>query len=188
MYDFWEMECDRQNILSLWTIFGLLSSLQPRKSKFWKHQNNAWRYYHFTHLYHKWQSYHVWFLKYKAWQTGFFVILDCFLPFYLPNNLKNQNFAKNERNRYYHFTHVYHKCWSFTPPPHPCSLLHMMCAIARAHTSTHATCLMKEKTKTSNAIVDHFSLTSLFLLWFTPCKAEDPLQGKELQEKETQND
>ena len=114
MYDFWEMECDRQNILSLWTIFGLLSSLQPRKSKFWKHQNNAWRYYHFTHLYHKWQSYHVWFLKYKAWQTEFFVILDCFLPFYLPNNLKNQNFAKNERNRYYHFTHVYHKYWSFT--------------------------------------------------------------------------
>ena len=31
----------------------------PRKSKFWKHENNAWRYYHFTNVYHKWQSYDV---------------------------------------------------------------------------------------------------------------------------------
>ena len=33
-------------------------------------------------MYHKWQSYDVWFLKYGAWQTYFFVILDHFLHFY----------------------------------------------------------------------------------------------------------
>ena len=52
------------------------------------------RYYHFTHVYHKLQSYDVWFLRYGAWQTECFVILDRFLPFYPPNNSKNQNFEK----------------------------------------------------------------------------------------------
>ena len=45
-------------------------------------------------MYHKWQSYAVWFLRYGAWQTEFFVILDLFLPFYPPNNLKNQLLKK----------------------------------------------------------------------------------------------
>ena len=35
-------------------------------------------------MYHKWQSYDIWFLSYGAWQTNFFVILDHFLPFYPP--------------------------------------------------------------------------------------------------------
>ena len=37
---------------------------------------------HLTHVYHEWQSYNVWFLRYGAWRTEFFVILDRFLPFY----------------------------------------------------------------------------------------------------------
>ena len=45
-------------------------------------------------MYHKWQSYDVWFLSYWAQQTEFFVILDYFLHFYPPNNPKNQNFEK----------------------------------------------------------------------------------------------
>ena len=65
-----------------------------------KHQNfekmkeNTWRYYHFTHVYHKQQSYDVSFLKYEAWLTEAFVILDVFLPFYPLNNPKNQNLEK----------------------------------------------------------------------------------------------
>ena len=35
----------------------------------------------FTQVYHKWQWYHIWFLRYGAQQTGFFVILDHFYPF-----------------------------------------------------------------------------------------------------------
>ena len=32
-----------------------------------------WTYYHFTYVYHKWQSYDVWLLRYGVWQTEFFV-------------------------------------------------------------------------------------------------------------------
>ena len=45
-------------------------------------------------MYHKWQSYGVWFLRYGAWQTETFVILDRFLPFYPSNNPNNQNFEE----------------------------------------------------------------------------------------------
>ena len=82
MYGSQDTKRDRQNFLSFW------------KSKFWKTEKKIWRYYHFTHVYHKWQSYDVWFLRYGAWQTNFFVILDIFLPFYAPNNPKNKNFEK----------------------------------------------------------------------------------------------
>ena len=34
-------------------------------------------------MHHKWQSYGVWFLRYGAQHTDFFVILDHFLPFIL---------------------------------------------------------------------------------------------------------
>ena len=71
---------------------------QPRKSKFWKNEEQSWRYYHFTHVYHKWRSYDLWFLRYGVWQTEVFVILDHFLPFYPPNNLENQSFEKIKNN------------------------------------------------------------------------------------------
>ena len=35
MYGFWEIECDRQNFLSFWTVFALLPTCGARKSKFW---------------------------------------------------------------------------------------------------------------------------------------------------------
>ena len=47
-----------------------------------KLKNNPWRYYHFIHVHHKWQSYDLWFLRYGARRTEFFVILDHFFcPF-----------------------------------------------------------------------------------------------------------
>ena len=66
----------------------------PTKSKFLKNGKNTWGYHHFKHVYHKWQSYDVWFLRYGVQQMKFFVILGRFLPFYSPNNPKNQNFEK----------------------------------------------------------------------------------------------
>ena len=48
-------------------------------------------------MYHKWQSY-VWFLRYEAPQTEFFVNLGHILPFYPTNNPKNQNFEKMKKN------------------------------------------------------------------------------------------
>ena len=78
-------------------FFALLPSLKTKKSKFWKNEKNTTRYYHFTQVYHKWQSYDVLILRHEAWQTEFFVILDCFLPFYPPNSPKNQNFKKMKK-------------------------------------------------------------------------------------------
>ena len=75
-------------------FFALLPLYGPRKSKFSKKmKKNPWEHYHFTHVYHKWQSYDVWSLRYWARWTEFF-ILNCFLPFYHPNNPKNQNLEK----------------------------------------------------------------------------------------------
>ena len=75
-------------------FFAFLTHKQPRKSKILKNEKNARRYHHFTQVYHKWQSYDVWFLRYEARQTESFVILGHFLPFNPTNNLKHQNFEK----------------------------------------------------------------------------------------------
>ena len=58
-----------------------------------KNRKNTWRYYHFTHVNHKWQSYGVWFLRYKAWRTKFFVILDRFCLF-IPLTTQKINILK----------------------------------------------------------------------------------------------
>ena len=76
MYSCWDMECNGQSFLSFWTNFCPFTLKQSEKPKFWK---NHWRYYHFQHVYHKWQSYDIWFLRYEAWRTEAFVILDHFL-------------------------------------------------------------------------------------------------------------
>ena len=64
-------------------------------------------------MHHKWRSYYVWFLRYVAQQANFFVISGHFLLFY-PLLTQKINFFKKWKNtwRYYHFTLVYHKCWS----------------------------------------------------------------------------
>ena len=48
-------------------------------------KKNTWRYHPFTLVYHKRKPCNVWFLRSRAWQTEFFVILDYFLHFYPPN-------------------------------------------------------------------------------------------------------
>ena len=68
-----------------------------KNQNFEKNENITWRYYHFTHVHHEWQSYDVQFLRYQAQRTVFFVILDHFLHFYPPNNSKNQNFEKMKK-------------------------------------------------------------------------------------------
>ena len=71
------------------------------------------RYYPFTHVPHKWRSNDIWFLRYKAWQTEFFVLLDHFLPSSPPLTTWKIKIWKNEKKKntwsYYHFTHVYYK-------------------------------------------------------------------------------
>ena len=101
----WDKECDRQNFLPFWAIFCSFTTLTTwkiknfEKMKKWKKKKNTWRYYHFTNVYQKWQSNDVLFLRYRAQQTEFFVILGCFLCFYLTNNTKKSTFWKKERKK-----------------------------------------------------------------------------------------
>ena len=83
----------------------------PENLNIGKMKKNTWRYAHFTNVYHKWQSYDVWFLRYWVGQTDFFPILGHFLPFYRTKNLQNQNFEKLKKT--YHFTNVYHEWQSY---------------------------------------------------------------------------
>ena len=90
-------------------FFALLPTKEPRKSKFWINERNSWRYYHFTHEYHKWKSYDVWFLRYGAWQTGYFSSwATIFCPF-TPLTAQKMKISKKWKNgwRYHHFTQVY---------------------------------------------------------------------------------
>ena len=59
------------------------------KNQNFEKMKKTWRYC-FTHVYHKWQSYDVWFLRYGAQETEFFVIWGHFLPFYPNNNRVRQ--------------------------------------------------------------------------------------------------
>ena len=52
----------------------------PKNQNFEKMKKNAWRYYHFIHVYHKWKSYDgSWY--YGVRQTIFFIILRHFCRF-----------------------------------------------------------------------------------------------------------
>ena len=64
-------------------------SLTTQKVKVLKKWKNFLEILSFYTDVHKWQSYDVWFLRYRACWTEFFVILYPFLPFYPPNNLKS---------------------------------------------------------------------------------------------------
>ena len=52
-----------------------------KNQNFEKIKKKAWRYHHFTLVYHKWQSYDVWCIVPETYsrQTGFFLILDHFV-------------------------------------------------------------------------------------------------------------
>ena len=113
MYSSWDTE-----FLSFWAIFCLFSTTpsDPKNQNFDKKMKKMpWDIILlYIHLYHKWRSYDIWFLKNKVRQIEIFFIMGHFLPFHSPDNLENQKF-KIEKNtwRYYHFTHVYHKWQSY---------------------------------------------------------------------------
>ena len=110
LYDVWFLKYGVQQteFFVFWTIFYHFAPLTTCKIKFfWKNEKKTWIYYHFTHVYHKWKIYDVWFLRYGAQQTEFFIILKfflywtifCPLPSLLPprNSSENQNFEKMKK-------------------------------------------------------------------------------------------
>ena len=76
-------------------FFALLIHYGLRKSKFFKNEINSWRYYHFTNVYHKWQSY--WCMVPHIWNATDIIFCHFRLFFALLPPLttqKNQNFEK----------------------------------------------------------------------------------------------
>ena len=112
-YGSWDMEWDGQTFLSFRAIFCPLTPLTTRKIKIFKkwRKKNTWGYHHFTHVHHKWQPYDAWFLRYRAWQTKCFVILDHFFPFTPLTTQKIKNLGKMKKmpRDIYYFADVYHK-------------------------------------------------------------------------------
>ena len=142
----------------IFVILGSFLSFHPpdnAENQSFKIVKNTWRYYHLTHLHHKWQSYDAWFLRYgdillfwtvfcsftSLWArklifwknetkpedimilqmcttNGSHMMygswdMECngqnvlsfwttFLPFYSPNNSKNQYFEKMKKEKKKH--------------------------------------------------------------------------------------
>ena len=88
------------------SFFALLTLMIPKikilqppdklQNQNFKIEKNTQRYYNLTHLYQKWQSYDVWFLRYWAWQTEFFCHFGPFFALLPPNKIlkKWKNFLE----------------------------------------------------------------------------------------------
>ena len=82
---------------------------KPKQQNFEKRKKKKkpWRYYHLTFVYHKWQSYDVWFLRYGVQQAKSFLILDHFLSFYWKIKILKKKAWSHQ------LTPVYHKWQSY---------------------------------------------------------------------------
>ena len=97
IYSYSDMECDRQVFVIL-GHFLFLPHYWPRKLKLGgKNVKNTQKYYPFTHVYHKWRSYDVWFLGYWGHHVELLRFFGLFFALFLPNNLENQNFEKMKK-------------------------------------------------------------------------------------------
>ena len=96
MYGSWDMKHEGENFLSFWTILYPFTPITTQKIKILKNWKKSWRYHHFTHMYHKLQSYDIWFLRYWAQQTVFCHFGQFFVNL-SPKSLKNQNFKKMKK-------------------------------------------------------------------------------------------
>ena len=95
---FWDVEHNRQNFLSFWTIFCPFTPLTTQKLKFLKKWKRPWRYYHFIHVHNKWQSNDLWFLRCGLQWTEIFVIWEHLWHFYPPKNWKIKHFFFFRKN------------------------------------------------------------------------------------------
>ena len=98
-------------------FFALLPPLQPRKSKFWKHEEKKKMHRYITiflmcAINENHMMYGSWNMEHN--RQNFFVILDHLLPFYPLNNPENQNYKKWKKPwRYHDLTQVYQISWSY---------------------------------------------------------------------------
>ena len=111
IYGSWDMECKDKVFCHFGPILPFYS-LTTQKIKILKMKKTPGDIiiFHTCTINENHMMYGVWFLRYGVQKTEFFVILDCFLPFYPPKS----KFWKNEKSAWrYHFTLVYQKSWPY---------------------------------------------------------------------------
>ena len=114
MYDSWDKEHNRLNVLSFWAIFSPFTALTMQTITCWKNGKMPGD----IITLHKCTKNHDHML-YCAWDMArdksncYFSFWSIFAPFYPPNSPKIK-ILKNEKktSRYHHFPHVYQKLWS----------------------------------------------------------------------------
>ena len=112
MYDSWDIEHDRKNILSLglgyFLPFYTPKNLEKQNFEKKKKKKNTYRY-HFTQVHHTWQSQDIWFLRYEEHLTEFFCHLGLLGYFFvlLSPSLKNENFKKLKTKKGYEISPFY---------------------------------------------------------------------------------
>ena len=94
VYGFLDVERDRHNFLSFWTIFALLPPWQPKKYKFWKNWKRILKISSFYTCVT--QTTIIWCILPEIWSVTDRISchFGSFFPFCPTNNLKNQNFEK----------------------------------------------------------------------------------------------
>ena len=89
VYGSWYIKHDRQNFLSFWAIFCPFPPNNPENQNLEKRKKLLDI--SFTQVYHKWQSYYIWFLRY---QMLFFCHLWPFLAL-LPSKAQKMKISQN---------------------------------------------------------------------------------------------
>ena len=104
MYGSWDVERDRHNFLSFWTVFCRFTPIATRKIKIKKIKKNEKKMNKtprdITIIYMctiKWKSYDVWFRRYGVWQAKVFCHFGPFFALLPTSNPKNQNFEKMKK-------------------------------------------------------------------------------------------
>ena len=105
-YGSWDVESNRQ----IFSQFGPFFVLLLKNQFFLK--KKVWKYHQLTLVNHRWQSYDVWFLRYKVQLAEFFVYF--FLPFWCPlKTWKIKILIKLKKHfRLYHYRYyrLHRKC------------------------------------------------------------------------------
>ena len=117
MYDSWDMEHDRHNFLSFWTIFcpftstpsPTLTTQRIKILKKWKKTPGDIIILQKCTINDNHLIYGSWDMK--CTRQTFFAIMGHFLSFYSANNENLKKKRKKIAWRYHHFTHVYQKIW-----------------------------------------------------------------------------
>ena len=112
----WDMECDRQNFLSIWTVFCPFTPPDNPKNKNFEKMNKRRGdiiILHMCSIDENHRMYGPWYMEPD--RQNFLSFWTVFCPFTILTTAKIKILKNWKKNtwRYYHFTQVYQKSWSY---------------------------------------------------------------------------